>query len=123
LEVKMSSKLLLLILLLPYAAVAQTGPTAEEALAKYRQLTAGVVADCDRVAPSQEIVVCAKGRSRYALPFPEERDPPDHARRPTGEIPSAAGSSPPCPIRGCPGGGKLLEGLAKVADAIVNRDD
>ncbi len=118
----MSSKLLLFVILLPTSAHAQGGVSAETALAKYKALFSNIVATCDRAAAPDEIIVCARQRSKYALPFPEDREPRDTARQPTGEIPSAVGSSPPCPPRGCPGGGKLFESLFKLGTAILDPD-
>ena len=47
-------------------------------------------------ARAGELVVCG-GRSPYRIPLPDERGPREHPRLPTGEIPSAAGGSPPVP--------------------------
>lgn len=119
----MSSKLLVLAFVLISSASSAAPVTAEEALVTYRRLTSLATQDCERKQVSGDIIVCARGRSKYLLPLPGERDPPDHARRATGEIPSAAGAGSPCPNRGCPGGGKFFDAITKLGSALLGRDE
>ncbi|MFM9852833.1 MAG: hypothetical protein ACKVOJ_08535 [Sphingomonadaceae bacterium] len=119
----MSSKLLLFICLLPINAQAQDGVSAEAALAKYKALTSDVIGTCDRATAPDEITVCGRERSKYALPFPLAAEDRDRPRRATGEIPSAVPSSPPCPPRGCPGGGKLFDTLGKFLGAVLDPEE
>lgn len=119
----MSSKLLVIVFILFNSPCSAATVTAEEALAKYHQLTSLEIRDCGRGQASGDIVVCARGRSKYLLPLPDQRDPRDHARRATGEIPSALGPGPVCPNRGCPGGGKLFDAITKLGSALLGRDE
>ena len=67
---------------------------AEQAIALYHAEWAHrTPAPCPVRGRNGEIVVCADGRgnSPDRLPLPDERGPPDHARQPIGEVPSARG--------------------------------
>lgn len=119
----MSSKLLVLGIILFSSASSAATVTAEQALVTYRRLTSLATQNCERAKSSGDIIVCARGRSKYLLPLPDQRDPRDHARRATGEIPSAVGSGPPCPNRGCPGGGKLFDAITKLGSALLGREE
>jgi len=90
----------------------------EPALDRYRALTSVAPKRCAPAA-RDEIVVCAPDFMHSPrLPFPEERgEPGARPRLVYGEVPSFS-DRVPCPPRGCPGGGKLLEGLAKVLERI-----
>jgi hypothetical protein len=118
----MSSKLLLFVCLLPISAQAQDSITAEDALANYKALTSDVIGTCDRADAPDEITVCGRKRSKYALPFPLADEDRDRPRRATGEIPSAVPLGPACPPRGCPGGGKLFDTLFTLGRAILDPD-
>lgn len=109
------------------AAVQQPTPTAEQALASYRDLTATTV--CRPSDDPATITVCAR-RDRVAesqkLPLPDEIVATG-PRRPTGEMPSAAmATAVPCGLNGCGGGidvMKVAGALAHLADHILTGSD
>lgn len=76
----------------PPVPVASRTTPAQQMISLYRdEYRHGYVA-CPAPARANEVVICGNGRGGSAnrLPLPDERAPPDWARRPTGEIPSGA---------------------------------
>jgi len=85
----------------PAPAESKTTP-AQQAIALYRDEYRHGFRPCPAPTHANEVVVCGNGRGGSAerLPLPDERGPPDWARRPTGEAPSGvaalASASDPC---------------------------
>ena len=85
----------------PAPTESKTTP-AQQAIALYRDEYRHGFRPCPQPSRATEVVVCGNGRGGSAdrLPLPDERGPPDWARRPTGETPSAAAAlasaSDPC---------------------------
>jgi hypothetical protein len=76
----------------PPAPVASKTTPAQQMIALYRdEYRHGYVA-CPAPSHANEVVICGNGRGGSAnrIPLPDERTPPEWARRPTGEVPSAA---------------------------------
>lgn len=79
----------------------------DDLMTRYRKMTS--VTPTERVncadrrgAADDEILVCKGRDAALRLPLPDERGPPDGARRPTGDVSSRA-PAPPCPPGGCTG--------------------
>jgi hypothetical protein len=70
---------------LPCAAA----PTAEQALATGKALTAVATARCVQ-GRADEIIVCGRDKNRYRLPLRNERDPDESRPRAGGDIPRAS---------------------------------
>ena len=99
---------------------------AQQAIANYKAEWAhrGTPKPCP-LARSGEIIVCGDGRggSPDRLPLPEERGPPDWARRRIGEVPSAsAGLVDVTPAQPDPGPPPTaIKGLVDAVSALVGK--
>lgn len=114
----------------PAPVKAKTTPV-QQTIALYRdEYRHGYVA-CPLPTRANEVVICGNGRGGSAnrIPLPDERGPPDWARQPTGEVPSALGAlntaSSSCVSANCPAVGAvdLIQGavtLVQIGRAIVD---
>ena len=113
----------------PAPIVSRTTP-AQQMIALYRdEYRHGYVA-CPTPSHANEVVICGNGRGGSAnrIPLPDERGPPEWARRPTGEIPSGASAlaqaSDACgPSCAGPGSVNLIQAaatLVQIGRAIVD---
>jgi hypothetical protein len=103
-------------------AVSKTTP-AQQMIALYRDEYRHGFRPCPPPLHANEVVVCGSGRGGSAerIPLPDERTPPDWARLPTGEIPSAMGAlnggSAKCASADCPATGPV--NLIRAATTLV----
>jgi hypothetical protein len=76
----------------PPALVASKTTPAQQAISLYRDEYRHGYKACAAPTHANEVVICGNGRGGSAnrIPLPDERGAPEWARRPTGEIPSAA---------------------------------
>jgi len=76
----------------PPAPVASRTTPAQQMIALYRDQYRHGYVPCPIPSRANEVVICGNGRGGSAnrIPLPDERSPPEWARRSTGEIPSAA---------------------------------
>jgi hypothetical protein len=114
----------------PVPVVSRTTP-AQQSIALYRDQYRHGFRPCPLPTHANEVVVCGNGRGGSAnrIPLPDERTPPDWARRAVGEVPSAAdalaSAEQPCRAANCPahGGMDLIAagfGVMQVARAVVD---
>lgn len=94
------------------ASAAQIGPAvpavpkatpAQQAIALYRDKYRHGYVECPAPTHANEVVICGNGRGGSAnrIPLPDERAPPDWARRATGEVPAGKQALADTRLDGC----------------------
>lgn len=114
----------------PPVPVASKTTPAQQAISLYRDEYRHGYKVCAAPTHANEVVICGNGRGGSAnrIPLPDERTPPDWARRPTGEIPSAASAlnetgsqcGPACAQGGPINLIQAAAGLVQIGRAIVD---
>ena len=116
----------------PPAPVASKTTPAQQSIALYRDEYRHGYVVCPAPTHANEVVICGNGRGGSAnrIPLPDERAPPDWARKANGELPTgkealARTDSGACVSADCPAHGAIdligaTIGVVQVARALID---